>query len=117
MVIRREASVLRGRVHNPKGHRGWRGRTPLAYPVYSLDYEEDRQRFERGTGIEGLFSVGRNGEFRHILMEDVYWRTRFALRTLIDRSPVAVARNDLALMVSSPRPVNPRADFQHPLTP
>lgn len=50
-------------------------RTPIAYPVYLNAYEEDRQRFARGTGIGGLYSVGRNGEFAHILMEDVYWRT------------------------------------------
>jgi protoporphyrinogen oxidase len=58
-------------------------RTPLAYPVYRLDYEEDRQRFERSTGVEGLYSVGRNGEFAHILMEDVYWRTRRKMRGLL----------------------------------
>ena len=28
-----------------------------------------------GTGVAGLFSVGRNGEFLHIFMEDVYLRT------------------------------------------
>lgn len=52
-------------------------RVPLAYPIYHLDYEADRQRFETGTGVEGLLSIGRNGEFAHILMEDVYWRTRW----------------------------------------
>jgi len=52
-------------------------RVPLAYPIYRQEYEADRQKFERGTGIEGLFSIGRNGEFAHILMEDVYWRTRW----------------------------------------
>jgi protoporphyrinogen oxidase len=64
-------------------------RAPLAYPVYALDYEADRQRFEQGTGIEGLYSVGRNGEFRHILMEDIFWRTRRILRPLIENSPAA----------------------------
>jgi protoporphyrinogen/coproporphyrinogen III oxidase len=54
-------------------------RVPFAYPVYRFDYEEDRKRFEQGTGIDGLISVGRNGEFAHILMEDVYWRTRWKL--------------------------------------
>jgi protoporphyrinogen oxidase len=49
---------------------------PLAYPVFHLDYEETRQRLSReGTGIPNLLSVGRNGEFDHILMEDIYWRT------------------------------------------
>lgn len=51
-------------------------RTPLAYPVFHMDYEPERQAFERSSGVEGLLSVGRNGEFAHILMEDVYWRTR-----------------------------------------
>ena len=51
-------------------------RTPISYPVYLKSYDADRQAFSRSTGIEGLYSVGRNGEFAHILMEDVYWRTR-----------------------------------------
>lgn len=50
-------------------------RTPIAYPVFLSEYEQDRQRLERDTGVEGLYSIGRNGEFAHILMEDVYWRT------------------------------------------
>lgn len=50
-------------------------RTPISYPVYLAEYEEARQRFSRSTGIEGLWSVGRNGEFAHMLMEDVYWKT------------------------------------------
>jgi protoporphyrinogen oxidase len=51
-------------------------RTPIAYPLFLNAYEPDRQRFARGTGVEGLYSIGRNGEFAHILMEDVYWRTK-----------------------------------------
>jgi protoporphyrinogen oxidase len=50
-------------------------RTPVSYPVYLSAYENGRQRFARSTGVKGLYSVGRNGEFAHILMEDVYWRT------------------------------------------
>jgi protoporphyrinogen oxidase len=50
-------------------------RLPIAYPVFLKEYEADRQRLADGTGIDGLLSVGRNGEFDHILMEDVYWRT------------------------------------------
>ena len=51
-------------------------RLPLAYPVFLRDYENDRRQLEEiGTGVEGLASIGRNGEFAHILMEDVYWRT------------------------------------------
>ncbi len=59
-------------------------RTPIAYPVFSMEYEEDRQRFERGTGIEGLFSIGRNGEFAHILLEDIYFRTVATVDRFID---------------------------------
>lgn len=59
-------------------------RTPLAYPVFDLEYEARRQQFARSTGIRNLFSVGRNGEFDHILMEDVYWRTRYRLRELVE---------------------------------
>ena len=50
-------------------------KTPVAYPVYLAAYEERRQRFARDTGVAGLYSIGRNGEFAHLLMEDVYWRT------------------------------------------
>lgn len=51
-------------------------RTPIAYPIFLNEYEADRQRFAQSTGVDGLYSIGRNGEFEHILMEDVYWRTR-----------------------------------------
>jgi protoporphyrinogen oxidase len=50
-------------------------RIPIAYPVFRREYEADRVRLASGTGVDGLLSVGRNGEFDHILMEDVYWRT------------------------------------------
>ena len=66
-------------------------RTPLAYPVFLTEYEADRRRFEQGTGIAGLYSVGRNGEFAHILMEDVFWRTR---RKLLGLLPSAESAND-----------------------
>lgn len=55
------------------GHRVLR--TPIAYPVFLRAYEPERQRLQRGTGVDGLLSVGRNGEFDHLLMEDVYCRT------------------------------------------
>jgi protoporphyrinogen oxidase len=57
-------------------------RTPMAYPIFHRSYEPERQAFERSTGIAGLVSVGRNGEFAHNLMEDVYWRTRRRLQGL-----------------------------------
>lgn len=50
-------------------------RTPFAYPVYAKEYEADRKDWERGTGISGLHSVGRNGEFMHLFMEDVHVRS------------------------------------------
>ena len=58
-------------------------RTKIAYPVYRLAYEEARQKFRKSTGVPGLYSVGRNGEFAHILMEDVYHRTRARIDTVI----------------------------------
>ncbi len=51
-------------------------RTPFAYPVFARRYERERQRFSHDPGIARLFPIGRNGEFDHLLMEDVYWRTR-----------------------------------------
>ena len=50
-------------------------RTPFAYPVFLNEYENDRKRFRESTGVERLYSIGRNGEFDHLLTEDVYWRT------------------------------------------
>lgn len=57
-------------------------RTPIAYPIFLREYEADRLRFQRDTGVSGLVSVGRNGEFDHLLMEDVYWRTVRRIRRL-----------------------------------
>jgi protoporphyrinogen oxidase len=52
-------------------------KTPIAYPVFSTDYEDARADLAaNGTGVKGLLSVGRNGAFDHILMEDIYWRTK-----------------------------------------
>jgi oxygen-dependent protoporphyrinogen oxidase len=51
-------------------------KTPIAYPVFLREYETERQNFAEGTGIENLISVGRNGEFQHIFMEDVHHRTK-----------------------------------------
>ena len=59
-------------------------RTPIAYPVFLNEYEQDRLAFERSLPIHGLYSIGRNGEFAHILMEDVYWRTLRRVRQLVD---------------------------------
>ncbi len=51
-------------------------RTTIAYPVFLKEYEETRKEFERTTNIKNLLSIGRNGEFSHMFMEDVYWRTQ-----------------------------------------
>lgn len=59
-------------------------RTKIAYPIFLREYEEDRLRFQRSTGVAGLVSVGRNGEFDHLLMEDVYWRTVRRVRRLAE---------------------------------
>jgi protoporphyrinogen/coproporphyrinogen III oxidase len=58
-------------------------RTPIAYPVFLKEYEADRRRFEQSSGVEGLYSIGRNGQFAHALMEDVYWRTLKTMRDLV----------------------------------
>jgi len=58
-------------------------KTPIAYPVFLKSYEDDRRRAARSLGVAGLLSVGRNGEFSHIFMEDVYWRTRKKVRELL----------------------------------
>jgi protoporphyrinogen oxidase len=58
-------------------------RTPIAYPVFLNEYEKERQDFERSTHIPNLLSIGRNGEFAHRFMEDVYWRTRKKVQHLI----------------------------------
>ncbi len=57
-------------------------RTPVGYPIYLRAYEQERAALARGLGVEGLYSVGRNGEFAHILMEDIFWRTLAAMRRL-----------------------------------
>jgi protoporphyrinogen oxidase len=59
-------------------------RTPIAYPVYLKRYEKARTDFARSTGIDGLYSIGRNGEFAHILMEDIYWRTLKQMEQVAD---------------------------------
>ena len=57
-------------------------RTPYAYPIFLNEYEKERREFERSTKIENLLSIGRNGEFAHRFMEDIYWRTRDKIENL-----------------------------------
>jgi oxygen-dependent protoporphyrinogen oxidase len=58
-------------------------RTPIAYPVFLNAYEQERIKLQQSTGVTGLYSVGRNGEFDHILMEDVYCRTEAKMRHVL----------------------------------
>ncbi|HEY0779703.1 MAG TPA: FAD-dependent oxidoreductase, partial [Gemmatirosa sp.] len=57
-------------------------RTPIAYPVFLREYEAARRAHERDAAVPGLANVGRNAEFAHILMEDIYWRTRAKMHDL-----------------------------------
>ncbi len=59
-------------------------RTPIAYPVFLNEYEKERKDFSKSTNIDNLLSIGRNGEFSHMFMEDVYWRTRKKVNNLIN---------------------------------
>ncbi|MGH2648837.1 MAG: hypothetical protein ACRDE8_14765, partial [Ginsengibacter sp.] len=59
-------------------------RTSIAYPVFLNECEKDRQDFEQSTHIKNLLSIGRNGEFAHKFMEDVYWRTRKKVASLLE---------------------------------
>jgi protoporphyrinogen oxidase len=61
-------------------------RVPLAYPIFRLDYEEKRKAWVNSTGVSGFLSVGRNGEFAHILMEDVFWRTRWKISEFLQKA-------------------------------
>jgi protoporphyrinogen oxidase len=58
-------------------------RTPVAYPIFLKEYEAERRALEESTGVKGLYSIGRNGEFSHLLMEDIYWRTLRRVHELI----------------------------------
>ena len=59
-------------------------RSPLAYPQLLGEYEDERSALAQGTGVEGLVSVGRNGEFDHLAFEDVFWRTTARMRALVE---------------------------------
>jgi protoporphyrinogen/coproporphyrinogen III oxidase len=60
-------------------------RTPYAYPIFLNEYEDERRQFEQSTKIENLLSIGRNGEFSHRFMEDIYWRTCEKVGNLIEK--------------------------------
>jgi protoporphyrinogen oxidase len=67
-------------------------RTPVAYPVFLREYEDARLRWQQSSGLPGLLSVGRNGEFDHLLMEDVHWRTQARTRRFADELVAPAAR-------------------------
>jgi protoporphyrinogen/coproporphyrinogen III oxidase len=72
-------------------------RTPIAYPIFLSAYEKERKEFEQSTKIENLLSIGRNGEFSQMFMEDVYWRTQKKVKQLIDkigRPPRIIVRQE-----------------------
>jgi protoporphyrinogen oxidase len=74
-------------------------RTPFSYPVFLNDYEEERRRLEAGLPIDGLYSIGRNGEFLHILMEDVYCRTVAHVTRVADAwlgAPLAARESEIS---------------------
>jgi len=77
-------------------------KTPIAYPVFLNEYEKERQEFDHSTGIENLLSVGRNGEFAHRFMEDVYWRTRKKVRDLIARQTRPAQEYPMNQLVPAP---------------
>jgi len=58
-------------------------KTGISYPVFLKEYEQARKDFESSTKIPNLLSIGRNGEFSHIFMEDVYFRTRKKVAELV----------------------------------
>jgi protoporphyrinogen/coproporphyrinogen III oxidase len=73
-------------------------RTPIAYPVFLNEYEKERKDFEQSTKVENLLSVGRNGEFSHMFMEDVYWRTQKKVKQLIEKmgkEPTVIVRHNV----------------------
>jgi oxygen-dependent protoporphyrinogen oxidase len=61
-------------------------KTPIAYPVFLREYEAERRALMDGTGIENLYSIGRNGEFSHIFMEDVNYRAEQEMKRLLKHS-------------------------------
>jgi hypothetical protein len=44
------------------------------------EYEREREAFENSAPVVGPYSIGQNGDFAHILIEDVHWRTLSLMR-------------------------------------
>lgn len=93
-------------------------RLPTAYPIFHLDYEEERLAWKSGTGIDGLYSIGRNGEFAHWLMEGVYWRTLAMVRRLIaarqGSTPVSPLRLSAEFAGSDPLATSQERQLEQP---
>ncbi|HSV10968.1 MAG TPA: FAD-dependent oxidoreductase [Hanamia sp.] len=75
-------------------------RTPYAYPIFLNEYEAERRQFENSTKIENLLSIGRNGEFAHRFMEDIYWRTREKTDHLIKKMRYNEKNSNYSLFTS-----------------
>jgi protoporphyrinogen/coproporphyrinogen III oxidase len=75
-------------------------RTPYAYPIFLNEYEAERRQFENSTKIENLLSIGRNGEFAHRFMEDIYWRTREKTDRLIKKMRYNEKNSNYSLFTS-----------------
>lgn len=76
-------------------------KTPIAYPVFLREYEAERRALMDGTGIENLYSIGRNGEFSHIFMEDVHYRAEQKMKQLLE--DLAAKEKAFAPIVPSPK--------------
>ena len=74
-------------------------RTPFAYPVFLLEYEKQRKEFEKSTKIPNLVSIGRNGEFAHRFMEDIYWRTRKKVDELVETLKTEKKKSESSFVV------------------
>ncbi|MDQ6904402.1 MAG: FAD-dependent oxidoreductase [Bacteroidota bacterium] len=66
-------------------------RTTVAYPIFLKQYEKERLEFEKSTGVDNLISIGRNGEFAHRFMEDIYWRTQKKIKHFLEPKKEAAA--------------------------
>ncbi|HEY0048299.1 MAG TPA: FAD-dependent oxidoreductase [Pyrinomonadaceae bacterium] len=85
-------------------------KTPIAYPVFLREYEAERRAFAEGTGVENLHSVGRNGEFMHIFMEDVHHRTERKMREMLSLS------DQKSVITATPSPLSRERQIAATLT-
>ena len=70
---------------------------PEGYPIYHLDYADDRRRVLAHVGsTPGLVSCGRQGGFRYIFMDTAMEMGIQAARTLFAQRPTGAVA-DLGL--------------------